>query len=585
MKIYALILVCIAFLSMGEMTSNYPPYLGEIINKYPKGDFISPVNRELKLAGTFGELRTNHFHAGLDIKSSRQVSGDPVYAAADGYVSRIKIDEFGYGNAIFIDHVNGYTTLYAHLDRFSYEIENYVKEQQYLQKSFEVDLYPGPFAIPVSQMEHIGYMGNTGSSFGAHLHFEIRRTSDQSPVNPLLFGFEISDHVAPVIQQLIIYELNEDGQVLNSRIMQPKFNSDSIYYQFDQAIELPADKVAFGIRTYDMQDEVPNQNGIYSIQCKAENEPTFSFALNEFPYEQGRYLNAHIDYKEKINENLFFHRCYALEGNKLPIYTIGNDQGRYQISSELPRHFSISVADFNGNSSTLNFEVRRSQTMVPREPSPLQYQALGVPDDVTIITQQGIQVVWPEGSFYEKTPLSIITSPMNKGKCYSPYFEFSPVDEPVHTFYDVYIDGLSVPPELQNYAFIARCEPNGSIINCGGQWIGNNLTTSVKEMGTYTIMIDTLPPKISPLHFAPNMKGWQKMDFRISDNVRIRDKGRQLLYSAYVDGNWILMSLDGKTGILTHRFDGRIPEGDHQLVIKLVDDRGNESVLEKSFTL
>ena len=104
-------------------------------------------------------------------------------------------------------------------------------------------------------------------------------------------------------------------------------------------------------------------------------------------------------------------------------------------------------------------------------------------------------------------------------------------------------------------------------------------------MGTYAIMIDTLPPKISPVHFSPNMKGWQKMDFRISDNVRIRDKGRQLLYSAYVDGNWILMSLDGKTGTLTHRFDGRIPEGDHQLVIKLVDDRGNETVLEKSFTL
>ncbi len=573
MKIYALITVCIAFLSMTEMIGNYP-----------KGDFVSPVNREIKLSGTFGELRSNHFHAGLDIKSLNQVSGDPVFAAADGYISRIKIDEYGYGNAIYIDHFNGFTTLYAHLDRLSYEIENYVKEQQYMQKSFEVDLYPGPFKFPVTQMEQIGFMGNTGYSFGAHLHFEIRHTNDQTPVNPLHFGFEVTDHNAPVIQQLIVYELDESGQLLNSRIMQPKLISDSTY-QIETPIELPADKVAFGLRTYDTQDGETNQNGIYSIICKADNEPTFAFSLDEIPFEQGRYLNAHIDYKEKVNENLFFHRCYPLEGNKLPIYTIGRDQGRFRLNSEFPRHFSISVSDFKGNSSTLIFQVLRSQTIVPRAPSPIKYQALGNPDDLTIITQQGIQVVWPEDCFYEKTPLNIITTPINIGESFSPYFELSPLDEPVHMYFDLFMDGLSVPPRLQNRAFIARCEPNGSIINCGGKWIGNNLTTSVRQMSIYTIMVDTIPPKISPIHFSSKMTGWQRMDFRISDNVRIKDKGRDLLYSAYVDGDWILMALDGKTGILSHRFDGRIPPGDHNLVIKVVDDRGNESILEKSFTL
>jgi len=573
MKIYALITVCIALLSMAEMVGNYP-----------KGDFVSPVNREIKLSGTFGELRTNHFHAGLDIKSLHEVCGDFVYAAADGYISRIKIDEYGYGNAIYIDHVNGFTTLYAHLDRFTYEIENYIKEQQYMQKSFEVDLYPGPLKFTVTQMQQIGFMGNTGYSFGPHLHFEIRHTNDQTPVNPLHFGFEVTDHNAPVIQQLIVYELDEQGQLLNSRIMQPKFTSDS-NYQIEKPIELSADKVAFGLRTYDTQDGETNQNGIYSINCKADDETTFAFSLDEIPFEQGRYLNAHIDYKEKVNENLFFHRCYPLEGNKLPIYTTGLDQGRFRLNSEFPRHYSISVSDFKGNISTLTFEVLRSQTMVPRAPAPIKYQSLGNPDEVTIITQQGIQVVWPEGSFYEKTPLNIITTPINKGESFSPYFELSPLDEPVHMYYNLFIDGLAVPPDLQNRAFIARCELNGSIINCGGTWIGNNLTTSVRQMGTYTIMVDTIPPKINPILFGSKMTGWERMDFRISDNVRIRDKGKDLMYSAFVDGNWILMALDGKSGILSHKFDGRTPPGNHNLVIKVVDDRGNESILEKSFTL
>ncbi|MGB4848466.1 MAG: M23 family metallopeptidase [Saprospiraceae bacterium] len=573
MKIYAFITLCIALLSMVE-----------IIGSYPKGDFMSPVNRDIKLSGTFGELRTNHFHAGLDIKSLHQTSGDPVYAAADGHISRIKIDEFGYGNAIYIDHSDGFTTLYAHLDHFTDEIQDYIKEQQYLQKSFEVDLNPGPDKFPIVQMQQLGYMGNTGNSYGAHLHFEIRHTNDQTPVNPLHFGFDIGDHHAPVIQQLIVYQLDEEGQVLNSIIMQPKLTDDSNYL-IEEPIELPSQKVAFGLRTYDTEDGDDNKNGIYSIQCRAEGKTGFEFSLDEIPFEKARYINAHIDYKEKVNENLFFHRCFPLEGNKLPIYSTGQEQGRFMINPEFPRQFTISVSDFKGNASTLSFQVVQNKTETPRAAKQIKYNTIGLPDAVTIVTQQGIQVVWPEGCFYEKTPLLVNTVAGSITGNFSPFFEIEPVDAPVHTYFSVIIDGHAVPPRLLNHAFIARCDPNGSIVNCGGTWIGHNLTTGVREMGTYAILVDTISPKIKPIHFNSTMTGWLQMDFRISDNVRIRDKGRDLIYSAYVDNEWILMSLDGKTGMLTHKFDGRIPPGDHELVIKVTDDRGNESVLEKSFTL
>lgn len=553
-----------------------------LASKYPKGDFVSPVNRQIKLSGTFGELRTNHFHAGLDIKSLNQVSGDAIYAAAGGFISRIKVDDYGYGNALYIEHPNGFTSLYGHLEKFTPEIEAYVKEQQYLLKSFEVDLYPG-HRFPVKQSQHVAYMGSTGYSFGPHLHFEIRHTHGQVPINPLHFGFDIPDNKSPVIQSLIVYEYDELGQLLNSSIYQPKFQSKGVYEI--SSIKLSAASVAFGLRTYDSQTETTNPNGVYSIQCKADEEPSFAFAMDEIAFDQTRYLNAHIDYKLKVNENLFSHRCYPLEGNKLPIYYTNDTKGKFEINREQPRQFTFSVADFNGNISTLNFSVVKSGSISPMAPPAKKFLVMGDPEEVTIINQQGIQVVWPEGSFYEKTPLHINISPKVKGESMSSYYELTPLDIPVHTYFDISIDGLAVPPHLQDKAFIARCESNGSIVNCGGKWVGNNLTTGVRQMSMYTIMIDTIPPRTTALHFGPKMTGWQRMVFKISDNVRIKDKGRDLIYSAWVDGEWILMELDGKNGLLSHNFDGRILPGDHTITIKVTDDRGNNSVLIKTFTL
>lgn len=571
-RIYAMITVCIGLLSMAEFAGNYPA-----------DAFVSPVNHQIRLSGTFGELRTNHFHAGLDIRSSNYASGDPIYATGDGYISRIKIDAFGYGNAIYIDHPNGFTSLYAHLEKFVPEIEAYVKEQQYMQKSFEVDLYPGE-RFPIKKAQHIAYMGNTGFSFGPHLHFEIRHTNGQVPINPLHFGFDVADNKPPVIQNLVVYQFDELGQLLGSKLYQPKWKSSGTY-ALPTDIKVTAAKVAFGIRAYDAQDGGSNQNGVYSIECKADEEPSFAFALDEIPFEQTRYMNAHIDYKLKVNQNLFAHRCYPLEGNKLPIYYTNSSQGKFEINREQPRSFTFTVADFEGNTSKLSFDVVKNPEPAPIATPPEKYAVMGEPSDVTILNQPGLQVIWPEGTFYEKIPIQVDNKPMIKGKSFSPYYEIRPFDAPVHSFFDISIDGLQVPPQLHDKAFIARCEPNGSIINCGGTWIGNNLTTGVRQLSQYTIMVDTIAPKITPAYFKDVMTGWERMTFKISDNYRVRDKGRDLQFNAYVDGKWILMELDGKTGLLSHRFDGTIPPGGHSLMIVVTDDRGNEAVLQKTFTL
>ena len=199
--------------------------------KYPSGQFTSPVNRQIKLSGTFGELRTNHFHSGLDIRSARGVIGDTVYAAAAGYVSRISVNAFGYGNAIYVDHPGGYTTVYGHLDRFAPIFQQYVKDEQYRQQQFEVELYPAPFQFPVDQLDQIGILGNTGHSYGPHLHFEIRHTDTQVPINPLHFGYNIEDQLPPVIQQLIAYQFDDLGQLVQTTVLQPKLRSPGIYGQ------------------------------------------------------------------------------------------------------------------------------------------------------------------------------------------------------------------------------------------------------------------------------------------------------------------------------------------------------------------
>lgn len=552
--------------------------------KYPTHDFTSPLNRDFKLSGTFGELRNNHFHGGLDIKSKTGTDGEPIYTVGEGFISRVKVEASGYGNVLYIDHPNGFTTVYAHLQRFSPNIEEYVRAKQYESESFEIDLNLDPALFPLNQGDQIGFMGNTGASGGTHLHFEVRHTANQTPINPLHFGYQVIDNLPPIVQQLIVYELDSTDQVLNQKVLTPRKLATG-KYGFDKPLEFGSPKLAFAVRTYDGQDGTSNQNGIYGIECKIDNEPTFAFQLDEIPFDQTRYLNAHIDYQQKSKVGTFFHRCHALEGNKLPIYYLGEERGKVYVNSEIPRNVGLAISDFKGNKSTLDFIVQKNTAFLPI-PSPLYLKGqTGLPQEITIMTQNGIQVVWPKGAFYEKTSLQIQQDEIITGNAYSHHYDISPDNAPIHLYSDILIEGLNVPKEMIDKAFIARCSANGSVVNCGGKWVGNNLVTSVRQLGTYAIMADTIAPKVSVVHFGSKMTGWSRMAFKISDNFPAKEKARGLRFNAYVDGKWVLFTHDAKSATITHQFDGTIQPGTHQLLVEVVDDRGNKGIWEGSFVL
>ena len=287
------------------------------LNDFPtdRTIFNSPLNIPLLLSANFGELRVDHFHSGVDIKT-QGTTGKEVVAAADGYIYRISVSPAGFGNALYLRHPSGYSTVYGHLDRFTSQIEEYVKNHQYKNKSFEVTLFPDKDEFPVKQGQLIAYSGNSGGSGGPHLHFEIRKSTNEKPINPLLFNFGIVDNIKPIIEKLEIYPLNKHT-LINNKNSAKKINvsgSHGSYFvpsENEISISGPA---GFGIKDYDMLDGSPNKCGVYSIELFIDSMSIFKYIMDGFPFTDSRYVNSHIDYETYMKENIYIERTFVLPG-------------------------------------------------------------------------------------------------------------------------------------------------------------------------------------------------------------------------------------------------------------------------------
>ena len=549
---------------------------------YPKDYFMPPVHDALRLGGTFCELRPGHFHSGIDIKSSTGGSGQPVFAAADGFIDKIKVQASGYGNVLYIKHPNGYTTLYAHLDRFAPEIQKYVLENQYKRERFEVELSPPDGQFRVKKGEEIGKLGNSGGSHGPHLHFEIRNSATGRALNPLLFGLPVVDKTPPEIRDMKVYFLSEKREVLGSKAF-PVFRQKkggALGLEGD-TVRIGAWRVGFGVKTYDMMNNGQNDNGVYRIGLWADDQLAFQWTADDLEFDETRYINAHIDYAAQQRYGAWFNRCFLLPGNRLSGYARTESLGAISLFKEKPVKITLKVADALSNVKSLTFWALRDDTAMETFAS-LPHQQMLAYDADTHVDFGNFSMTMPKGALYESLALQYTTLTDDDPNVYSAIHHVHDDHTPVHRNFDLSIRPDRLPDHLRSKAVIAYCG-EGRPDNCGGTWKGDLLSTRVRNLGNYCVMADTVPPTIKPVVFDDDMRRKSTMSFRIYDNFAVSGQADGLSYRGTVDGQWVLFEYDKKRSRLAHTFDGRIGAGKHQLRLVVRDDRGNERVLERQF--
>jgi len=534
-------------------------------NKYPITDFRQPLDiTPPALAGSFGEIRGNHFHSGVDFRTNQR-EGYPVYAVADGYISRLRVQNSGFGQALYINHPNGFTTVYGHLQRFAPKIATVVKNLEYEKKSFEIDEFPDATLIPVHKGEVIAWSGNRGSSGGPHLHFEIRDTKTEETINPQFFGIIIPDNIAPVIHGLYVYRLN--GKTFNE--FTPKqaigITGANGNYKAVAPISLTGE-VGFGVVTTDRHNGASGINGVYSIQLEMDGKMIYTSALERFAFENSKAINSHIDYPTYLNTKRSIQKSFVDPGNPLKIYSGLVNSGKINFNDGVTHQLRYIITDSKGNSSILPFTVNAGTAPItaPIIPSGLIYPF----NKVNEFNTEDIKVVFPKGTLYNDLNFVYKKLPKPVGNAWSAIHQIHNRYTPLHVGFDLWIKADQLPENLRSKALIV----NSNGFTQGGSFDNGFVKATPRNFGSFYIAIDTIAPRISPINIAEgkSMAGLSKMIFKISDNLSgIKS------FNGYLDGKWILMEFDAKTATLWHSFDERTTSGKHSLELVVTDMKEN----------
>ena len=538
---------------------------------YPKDYFVSPLDIPLQLSGNFGELRPNHFHSGFDFKTLQR-EGLNVKAAAEGYVSRIKISVSGYGKAIYITHPNGFTTVYGHLQSGYGKIEKKIKELQYKSQSYEIDVLLEPNELIVEKAEQIAISGNTGGSDGPHLHFEIRDTQSEKIINPLFFGFDtvIVDTKQPNVTSLIVYPLTDSTKVNQSKIP----ISLGLYQQKDGSYLAEkvgaSGKIGFGIISTDFDNVSWNANGIYKAEVSIDGMKTFGYTFNTFSFDETRLVNALIDYERYKKLKQRVQRLFMQKAFPLSIVNSYQSNGIIDVSPAFRKNILLEVSDFNGNSSKINIPVEYSnEVVVVDAPKPKSKYYIKSGREA-IFSKENVSVSFPENTFYQDFEMNfdVKDSVLQLHEDTVPAFK---------NFAITFVDSTSSADDKKFIAY-----HNGKKWTyCTTKYANYTFTTYQKTLGRYQLMKDITCPKIS---ITKEINGkWiseqKDLKFIISD-----DLSGIKTYNGYLNGKWILLEYESKTKTLKHSFlDGIVDEGKNDLKVIVTDNVGNSTIFETQF--
>jgi murein DD-endopeptidase MepM/ murein hydrolase activator NlpD len=539
---------------------------------FPKEYFSPPLDIPMQLSGNFGELRPNHFHAGFDFKT-QQKEGLKVYASAEGYVSRIKISTFGNGKTIYITHPNGYTSVYAHLQKAVGAIQNFVTLTHYKEQAFEIEVYLKPGEIPIKKGEWIALSGNTGASEGPHLHFEIRDSKTEYIINPMLFGFDsgIKDTKKPLISSIYVYPLSSTTTVNKSQrpiVLNYSVQKDGTFLA-DKV--LANGSIGFGIITDDYDDVSFNKNGVYSVNSFLNGQPSFGYQFDTYSFDDMRYVNALIDYSKYKKTQQRVQRLFMKNKYNLPFIKTDEAKGQITPIPNLDEVYRIEVADFFGNKTEITVPIQfdNSLTVIPVEPKVSNYFIKANKDN--IFEKENGTVFFPAGTFYDDFALNFDV----KNKVL--YLHDDTV--PAHTNFTISISDSQFSKEQREKIFIGRLDGDKYSYNYtyGKDSI---FTAKVKTLGKYKLVSDTIAPKVSIL--KPIEGKWVSDD---AIQLQISDLGSGIkTYNGYLNGRWVLFEYDNKTTKITHTLnDEFLLEGANELKVIVIDNIGNSTTFETRF--
>jgi len=525
----------------------------------------------MQLSGNFGELRPNHFHAGFDFKT-QQKEGLKVYASAEGYVSRIKISTFGNGKTIYITHPNGYTTVYAHLQKAVGPIQDFITTTHYKEQSFEIEMYLKPGEIPIKKGEWIAVSGNTGASEGPHLHYEIRDSKSEFIINPMLFGFDsgFRDTKKPIISGLYVYPLFSSIVNISKRpiLLNTALQKDGTYLADKVLANGP---IGFGITADDYDDVSFNKNGVYSVNSFLNGQPKFSYQFDTHSFDDMRYVNALIDYSKYKKTGQRVQKLFMKNKYSLAFITTDAIKGQVIPTPNLDNLYRIEVADFFGNKSVITVPIQydSSVSLIPAEPVVSNYFLMANKDN--IFEKENASVFFPAGTFYDDFALNFDV----RDKIL--YLHDDSV--PAHSNFTISLTDNTLSKELQEKTFIARLD--GEQINYNSTYRKDSVfSAKVKTLGKYKLVTDILAPKVS---IAKPIEGkWVSQD---AIQLQISDLGSGIkTYNGFLNGQWVLFEYDNKTRTITHYFnDDFLLNGANELKVIVTDAMGNSTTFETHF--
>ena len=539
-----------------------------LYDKYPQDYFISPLKIPLTLAGTFAELRGSHFHSGLDIRTNERC-GYAVIAPADGYVSRIKVQAYGGGKNLYITHPNGYTTVYMHLQNYEGKIGEFVKTYQYKHQCYTFDYTFKNPEIYVKQGDTIALSGETGMVQGPHLHFEIRDSKTEQPINPLLFGIEVKDTLKPYIQILVLSPMKNssvEGKQTDKTINllhNPQFKEGDTIECYGN--------IYFSILAYDPSFRSSMRNGVWKTELFADDTMIFSHHIERFSFSDYGFVDATINYPlyKTTGKRML---CSKRKDNGLLPFNTYKNNGILSVKPDSIYKIQWKMTDLRENTLTYTYYIKGvfDSAAFNRQYPETKAQHFAFNQENTYTATDGSTFILPKNSLYDDIDF---TYSSHKGT-YSDVHKLHTVLEPVKKKFTVRIKPYKINNALKDKYLIVKINSKGGKSSVGGNLKNGFVETTTGDFGSFAVWIDTVAPNVKPINFKANkplIKHQKTLKFSVSDNLSGVNT-----YNGYLNGEWVLLEFDGRRATLIYNIDDKLKKGKNEFKIVLTDAKNNK---------